>query len=66
MILGLVIGTIVCGLFPLLFLPVFRRMEAERLKAARPEIITKLAQLEDHIRVVESDVRDLRETSVAD
>ena len=32
MITAVIIGTLICGGFPFLFLPVFRRMEAERVR----------------------------------
>ena len=63
MILSVIIGTIVCGLFPLLFVPVFRRMEQERLKAAGSDVAVKLAELENEVRLVESHLRELRETA---
>jgi hypothetical protein len=62
MILAVIIGAIISGLFPLLFLPVFRRMEKERLEAAGVQAV-KLAELEKEVQSLESRVHELRETA---
>lgn len=64
MILTIIIGAIISGLFPLLFFPMFKRMEKERLEeAAGVEIASKIAALERDVQSAESHIRELRETA---
>jgi hypothetical protein len=64
MIIGVIIGTIVSGLFPLLFLSFFRRAEERRLAEQQSGVAAKLEQIESEARLVVSHVKQLRVSGV--
>lgn len=65
MILVAIIGTIICGAFPLLFIRFFQRMEKERLATPDFEMAARLAQLQSEFQMVESHLSDLRHRAAA-
>jgi hypothetical protein len=67
MITGAIVGALICGLFPLLFVPVFRRLEAQRTAVGSKKVgFENLRELESEARTLEAEVREAEKERVAD
>jgi uncharacterized protein YlxW (UPF0749 family) len=60
MVMTIIVGTILSALLPLLFLPILRRMDAQRLSEEQRDMQTELEKLQREASHLESHLADVR------
>jgi len=64
MITGAIVGALICGLFPLLFVPIFRRLADQRTGISSNKVVfEKLGEMEIQIRTLETHIGEVREAA---